>query len=105
MNNKEQEISLFEKLLNKDNLDSVTLNDEEGNAYEFEQVVSIFDERRLFCILHPITKIEGIEDDEAVVFEYTDDDKLSVVEDETLVLKIFDKYYELIEEDIKRRNK
>ena len=38
MNNKEQEISLFEKLLNKDNLDSVTLNDEEGNAYEFEQV-------------------------------------------------------------------
>ncbi len=42
---------------------------------------------------------------EAVVFEYTDDDKLSVVEDETLVLKIFDKYYELIEEDIKRRNK
>ncbi len=30
MNNKEQEISLFEKLLNKDNLDSVTLNDEEG---------------------------------------------------------------------------
>ena len=69
MNNKEQEISLFEKLLNKDNLDSVTLNDEEGNAYEFEQVVSIFDERRLFCILHPITKIEGIEDDEAGLFE------------------------------------
>ncbi|MDE6210734.1 MAG: hypothetical protein K2G42_02025 [Clostridia bacterium] len=105
MNNKAQEISLIEKLLDQDNLDSITLKDEEGNAYEFEQVAVIPNDGRLFCILHPITKIEGIADDEAVVFECTDDDKLSVVEDKDLALKIFDKYYELIEENIKRRKK
>ncbi|MDE6474560.1 MAG: DUF1292 domain-containing protein [Clostridia bacterium] len=103
--NKDQELSLIEKLLDQDNLDTIVLKDENSNPYEFEQVAIIPNDGRLYCILHPITKIEGIADDEAIVFECTEDDKLTVVEDEDLNLKIFDKYYELIDQQIKRRKK
>lgn len=99
-------VDLLDVLLDKDNKDPIVLMDEKGRQISFEQVAiipyDIKDERVLYVVLKPIDKIEGIADDEAVVF-LVDQDKagntiLRVEEDEEIAIAVFDKYYDLLEE-------
>lgn len=59
----------------------------------------------MYCILKPITKIEGIGDDEAIVFKvdtYENGEAILKVEaNERIAIEIFDQYYTLLEEDSK----
>lgn len=64
-------------------------------------------EKVLYVVLKPIDKIDGIADDEALVF-LVDQDKygntiLCVEDDELIAMDVFDKYYDLLEEA--RKNK
>lgn len=95
--------SILDILLDEDNRDNITLEHESGELYEFEQVAVIPDNGKLYCILHPITKIEGVANDEAVVFNVTEEGIITVEEDELTILEIFDKYYELLEENRRKR--
>ena len=95
--------SILEILLDEDNTDNITLEHENGGIYEFEQIAVIPNDGKLYCILHPITKIEGIANDEAVVFNITEEGIISVEEDELTILEIFDQYYELLEESWRKR--
>ena len=65
-------VSIIDVLLDPDNRDPVVLMGEDGKELKFEQVAVIphdkEGEKRLYCILHPLTPIEGINDDEAIVF-------------------------------------
>jgi len=66
----------------------------------------IEEDRRLYVILKPIDKIDGIADDEAVVF-VCDTDKdgrtvLKVEENEEIAITVFDKFYDLLEEASKK---
>lgn len=97
-------ISIIDVLLDPDNRDPVVLMGEDGKELKFEQVAVIphdkEGEKRLYCILHPITPIEGIGEDEAVVFvcDRTEDgeDIIRVEEDEATAVAIFDEYYRLL---------
>ncbi len=100
-------VDLLDVLLDKDNRDPIVLQDEKGRQITFEQVAIIpydIDEktRKLYVVLKPVDKVEGIADDEAVVF-VCDQDKngntvLKVEENEELAISVFDKYYDLLEE-------
>ena len=65
-------VSIIDVLLDPDNRDPVVLMGEDGKELKFEQVAVIphdkEGEKRLYCILHPLTPIEGIGEDEAIVF-------------------------------------
>lgn len=103
-----QQIDLLDVLLDKDNRDPILLMDEKGKQMSFEQVAVIpYDagkgERKLYVVLKPIDKIEGIADDEAIVF-VCDTDKagntvLRLEENEEVAIDVFDKYYDLLEEE------
>ena len=99
-------VDLLDVLLDKDNKDPIVLMDEKGRQISFEQVAiipyEIKNEKVLYVVLKPIDKIDGIADDEAVVF-LVDQDKngntiLRVEEDEEIAIAVFDKYYDLLEE-------
>lgn len=99
-------VDLLDVLLDKDNKDPIVLMDEKGRQISFEQVAIIpyelKGEKVLYVVLKPIDKIDGIADDEAVVF-LVDQDKqgntiLRVEEDEEVAIAVFDKYYDLLEE-------
>ncbi len=99
-------VDLLDVLLDKDNKDPIVLMDEKGRQISFEQVAiipyEIKGEKVLYVVLKPIDKIDGIADDEAVVF-LVDQDKngntiLRVEEDEEVAIAVFDKYYDLLEE-------
>ena len=104
MKMKEKELDLYDVLLDSDNRENIVLLDETGKEMEFEQVAVVpygeGDDREIYCVLKPITKIEGVEDDQALPFllflNDEDDWALKVVEDETLAKEIFIRYYELL---------
>ena len=59
------------------------------------------EEQDLYCVLKPLDKLEGIADDEAIVFAVDFDDdynafSVHVEEDNVIAQKVFDKYYELL---------
>ena len=99
-------IDILDVLLDQDNKDPIVLVDENGKQLTFEQVAvipyEVRKEKRLYAVLKPIDKIEGIGDDEAIVF-VVDQDKdgnsiIKVEEDEEVAIAVFDKYYDLLEE-------
>jgi ribosome assembly protein YihI (activator of Der GTPase) len=97
-----QEKSQIEMLLDENNTENIKLYDENNKETEFEQVALIpLDDDRIYVILKPVTKITGVNDDEALVFvieEIDDEECLVIVDDEDIVDKVFDEYYALLKE-------
>ena len=104
--NTQQPLDLLDVLLDQDNKEPIVLMDENGKQMTFEQVAvipyEVRKEKRLYCVLKPLDKIEGIGDDEAIVFLVDTDDKgnsiIRIEEDEEIAIAVFDKYYDLLEE-------
>ncbi len=111
---KEEEIvkvDLLDVLLDEENTAPIYMFDDKGRQLEFEQVAVIpYGEEDLYTILKPLTKLEGIGDDEAIVFKVEEDEKgesyLRVEDKEEIAIAVFDQYYNLIEEEeAKKKNK
>ena len=107
MENKENKsLDLLDVLLDQENREPIVLMDETGKEMTFEQVAvipyEVRKETRLYCVLKPLDKIEGIADDEAIVFLVDQDSQgnsiIKVEEDEEIAISVFDKYYDLLEE-------
>lgn len=106
----ERPLDLLDVLLDSENKDPIILMDEKGKKLTFEQVAVIpygnENEKKLYCVLKPMDKIDGIADDEAIVFLVDEDNDantiLRVEEDEEVAIAVFDKYYDLLEEASKK---
>ncbi len=95
-----EEMTTLEKLLSEDNFDTVTLYDEDNNAIDFEQVAVVPHEDSLYAILAPVTPLEGMGEDEALVFLIDEEtESVDLVTDEELGTKIFELYYAMTNED------
>ena len=105
-NEEVQAVDLLDVLLDQDNREPIVLMDEHGKELTFEQVAvipyEVKKENRLYCVLKPLDKIEGIGEDEAIVFLVDTDANgnsiIKVEEDEEIAIAVFDKYYDLLEE-------
>ncbi len=95
-----EERSQIEMLLDENNTENLVLYDENNKETEFEQVAVIpLDGEKIYAILKPVTKIAGVNDDEALVFvieEIEDEDCLVIVDDEQVVDRVFKEYYDLL---------
>ena len=103
-------VDLLDVLLDEKNTAPIYMTDENGRQLKFDQVAVIpYGEEDLYCILKPLTKLEGIADDEAIVFKVEEDKEgnaiLRVEENEQIAIAIFDQYYNLIEEAEKSNKK
>jgi len=100
--NLNEELDILDILLDEDNEDPITLYDEAGKAFRFDQVAVIPYEEKLFTILKPIDEVDGVADDEAIVFvvnEREDGSTNLIIEtDEALAMRVFDEYYKLLDE-------
>ncbi len=93
-------MDLLEKLLDEKNNEDITLKNEEGKDITFEQVAVIPYGDNLYCVLKPLTEIEGVSDDEAIVFRVDQQDGESVLaieEDEAVAMQVFEEYINLWE--------
>lgn len=79
-----------DQFFDEENLNNVKLEDNTGKEIEFEQVAVIDYEENYYAILHPVTKIEGVNEDEALVFLIDEkNDELCYCEDEALAEAVF----------------
>lgn len=82
--------------------DNITLVNDEGKEIEFEQIAGINYKDDFYLILSPI-ELEGVEDDEAFVFKYTEfedgDAEYEFIDDEEILNAVFEIYEKLLDEE------
>ncbi len=102
----EKTVNVLDILLDEDNDEAITLYDENDKAVRFDQVAIIPFKEKLYAILKPIDEMDGVADDEAIVFLVEEDgegDAQLVIEtDEPTAIKVFDEYYKLLDEAEKK---
>ena len=100
-----EKVNLLDILLDKDNHGLIAMENEEGVQYVFEQVANVAldvgGEEKFFVVLKPVTEIEGIADDEAIVFrvEMTEEGgSLHIEKDEDIAIAVFQEYNRMLDE-------
>ena len=91
----------MDRLLDVNDSDPIILYGEDGQEIAFEQIALIPLNERLYVIMQPVELLEGMADDEALVFEITEQDDepvLSVVLDDEVIDAVFEKYVILFAE-------
>lgn len=95
-------LSPIDMLLDENNTENIKLYNEENQEIEFEQIALVPIENKTYAILRPVLEMEGIAEDEALVFvidEIDDEDCLVIVEDDAIVDKVFEEYYKMLKEE------
>ena len=104
-NSVEEELNPIDCLFDEDNTDPIVMYNEKGEKVEFEQIALIPIEEDIYAILKPTEEMEGIGEDEALVFEIVEpedeeeEEYLNLVSDLTIIDKVFDIYNKLIDEE------
>ena len=95
----EEFLSPIDMLLDENNTENIKLYNEENQEVEFEQIALVPIADKTYAILKPASEMEGIADDEALVFvidEIDDEDCLVIVEDDAIVDQVFEEYYKML---------
>ncbi len=97
-----EELDILDILLDENNDEPISLFDEDDKEIKFEQVAVIPHNEKIYAILKPIDELEGVADDEAIVFLVDEDEEgnsiLVIEKDEEVATLVFDKYYQLLDE-------
>lgn len=92
-------------LVPDDNEDIITLYDDNNNPVDFYQVACVEYEGEFYAILQPAEVIEGIADDEAVIFKLQEDpgdsdmDLFLPVDDEKVLEKVFEEFLKAVADE------
>ena len=101
----EDDLTILDILLDPDNQDPIDLMDETGKKIRFDQVAviphDVDGKNELYAVLKPLDKVEGVADDEVVVFRCAENDDgeviLKVEENNEIAEAVFNEFYELVE--------
>ncbi len=89
---------IFEELSEEDD-DIVTLISENGEEIKFIEIAGIAHKGKFYSILQPVELLDGMAEDEALVFKVSRDengqDKFDVELDDDIINAVFEKYNEL----------
>ena len=84
--------------------DIITLRSANGEDIDFIEIAGIAHEGKFYLILQPVELLDGMDDDEAFVFEVkTKEDggsEMEIVVDEEVIDAVFAKYGKLYEEAV-----
>lgn len=100
-------------LLDDNNHDPIFLTDRKGENFVFEQIAVIpyedDDGFVIYTILQPINGVIDVKDGEALVFCVAEDESgeivLKIEKDDRIAAEIFNRYYDLLDEDLTAREK
>ena len=93
----------MEEMLDEEYADDiVTLMTESGEEVDFVEIAGIAHNGKFYAILQPVELLEGMDDDEALVFEVVRNadgsDGFNVVLDDEIIDAVFAEYNRLLEE-------
>ncbi len=91
----------IEELLEEDD-DIVTLMSADGEEIDFVEIAGIAHKGNFYAILQPVELLDGMEDDEALVFKVTrgeeGEDKFEIELDDEIIDAVFEQYNKLLDE-------
>lgn len=80
----------------------VTLTSADGQEIDFVEIAGIALRGNFYVILQPVELLEGMGEDEALVFKVTQDrdgeDHFNIELDDEIISQVFDEYYRLLDE-------
>ncbi len=87
-------------LLDENCNDPITMTGKDGKTVTFEQVAIIPYENELYALLKPISGMEGVPDDEAVLFLFAETEEgehyLQLVKEQSIKDGVFNIYLDLV---------
>ena len=102
-----EKINPIELILDPNNYEDIVLHDNNNKPYLFSQIALVNVDEKKYAILEPID-YPGIEEDEAFAFEIPEDknsNTIVLVEDDELIDRIFQAYYDSYKETMKNNKK
>lgn len=93
----------FEEMLDEEYEDDIiTLTTADGEEVDFVEIAGIAHDGKFYAILQPVELLEGMDNDEALVFEVVRNadgsDGFNVVLDDEIIDAVFAEYNRLLEE-------
>ena len=86
----------------EDNDDIITLVNADGEEVDFVEIAGIAYKGNFYAILQPVELLEGMDDDEALVFKVSKNkdgsDKFDIELDDEIIAAVFEEYDRLLEE-------
>ena len=80
-----------DKLFDDNNFESIFIKDNNGKEIEFDQVALVDYENNYYAVLMPLTKLEGVGEDEVLIFRVDEEkDCLVYLEDEKIANEVMD---------------
>jgi uncharacterized protein YrzB (UPF0473 family) len=89
--------TLIEKIQDPDYIEPLILFNKKGEEIAFEQICYVPFENSHYVILKPVKYLQGLGENEALVFRISDEQLLLVVDDE-IIDSVFEIYNMLIKE-------
>ena len=91
----------IDHMVNDDD-DVVTLLSDDGEEIDFIEVAGIAYRGNFYAVLQPVELLDGMEEDEALVFKVTrgkdGEDKFEIELDDAIIEAVFEEYNKLLEE-------
>ncbi|MBQ8146204.1 MAG: DUF1292 domain-containing protein [Clostridia bacterium] len=90
----------IDRLFDENNDEKIYVKDEDGKEIEFEQVAVVDYKENYYAVLCPVTKVEGVGEDEFMVFLIDEEnDRLVYVEDEKTIDGVETEFFKMLEEE------
>lgn len=84
--------------------DIITLTSENNEEIDFVNIAQIVYQSKIYAILQPVELLDGMDEDEAFVFEVKTDEEgqnsFTIVTDDEIVDEVFSRYNHLLEEEL-----
>ena len=77
----------------------VQLTDEGGNVYNFYHIATLDHKEKTYAFFQPAEEVEGVDPDEVVIFEISEENEWLPVEDQELLDEVFNAFMEEMECD------
>ncbi|MBQ7374016.1 MAG: DUF1292 domain-containing protein [Clostridia bacterium] len=92
----------YNDILDEDEDDIIILKSADGEEVEFVEIAGINLNGKFYAILQPVELLEGMDEDEALVFEVTrgadGEDSFNIELDDDIIDAVFTEYNKLLEE-------
>ena len=100
--NVKDELPPFDEVEEAGDDDIVTLLSADGEEIDFVEIAGIAHKGNFYAILQPVELIEGMDDDEALVFKVSrgkdGEDKFEIELDDSIIEAVFAEYNKLLDE-------
>lgn len=90
----------IDRFFDENNFENIKIEDNDGKVIEFEQIAVVDYEEKYYAILVPLTPMEGVNNDEALIFLIDEEkDELTYCDDMATAQAVFAVFYENMEDE------